>query len=185
MARLYVVRPGLVTTNAVIDNFDDNKLTGWMVDGHKGQATLTETNQQFHVHGFWGGVHTVDFGDTAALGELSRSWSVVNGQTVELRVDLVGMNEHATAGGMDLWNGNSGAGYALYKGPDFVHLCKPSLSVAGIHGQFFHERILIKNTNVVLALAVTRVNPNVILTARVLDKDNNNAVLYERSVAPG
>jgi hypothetical protein len=92
------------------------------------------------------------------------------------------MNEHATAGGLDLWNGTSGAGYALYKGHDFIHLCKPSLSVAGIHGQFFHERVLIKNTNVVLALAVTRVNPNVILTARVLDKENNNAVLYERSV---
>jgi hypothetical protein len=29
---------------------------------------------------------------------------------------------------------------------------------------------------------VTRVSPNVILTARVLDKANNNAVLYERSV---
>ena len=41
---------------------------------------------------------------------------------------------------------------------------------------------MIKNTNVVLALAVTRVNPNVILTARVLDKENSNAVLYERSV---
>jgi hypothetical protein len=42
--------------------------------------------------------------------------------------------------------------------------------------------VLIKNTNVVLALAITRVSPNVILTARLLDKENNNAVLYERSV---
>lgn len=182
VARLYVMRPGLVTTNVVIDNFNDNKLTGWTSDGHKGQAKLTEINQQFHMRGYWPAVHTVDFGDTAALGELGRSWSVINGQTVELRVDLVGMNEHATAGGVDFWKGSSGAGYALYKGPDFVHLCKPSLSVAGIHGQFFHERVLIKNTNVVLALAVTRVNPNVILTARVLDKENNNSVLYERSV---
>jgi hypothetical protein len=182
VARLYVMQPGLVTTNVVIDNFDDNRLTGWIVDGHKGQAKLAETNQQFKVWGYWPGVHTVDFADTAALGELGRNWSVINGQTVELRVDLVSMNEHATAGGMDLWNGTSGAGYALYKGHDFVHLCKPSLSVPGIHGQFFHERVLIKNTNVVLALAVTRVNPNVILTARVLDKENSNAVLYERSV---
>jgi hypothetical protein len=31
-------------------------------------------------------------------------------------------------------------------------------------------------------LAVTRASPNVILTARVLDKANDNAVLYERSV---
>jgi immunoglobulin I-set domain protein len=182
VARLYVMRPGVVTTNVVIDNFDDNRVTGWTANGHKGQATLTESNQQFHVHGYWPGVHTVDLGDTAALGIFSRNWSVANGQTVELRVDLVGMNEHATAGGMDLWNGSSSAGYALFKGRDFVHLCKPSLSVPGIHGQFFHERVLIKNTDVVLALAVTRVNPNVILTARVLDKENNNAVLYERSV---
>jgi hypothetical protein len=182
VARLYVMRPAVVTTNVVIDNFDDNKLTGWSSNGHKGQAKLTETNQQFKVWGYWPGVHTVDLGDTAALGILSRTWSVANGQTVELRVDLVGMDEHATAAGMDLWNGTSSAGYALLKGHDFIHLCKPSLSVRGIHGQFFHERVLIKNTNVVLALAVTRVNPNVILTARVLDKENNNAVLYERSV---
>ena len=182
VARLYVMRTALVTTNVVIDNFDDNRLTGWLVNPHKGQATLIETNQQFNVHGSWPGVHTVDLGDTAAVSYLSRNWSVLNGQTVELRVDLVSMNEYATAGGMDLWNGSSSAGYALFKGRDFVHLCKPSLSVPGIHGQFFHERVLIKNTNVVLALAVTRVNPNVILTARVLDKENNNAVLYERSV---
>jgi hypothetical protein len=182
VARLYVVRPGLVTNNVVLDNFDDNKLTGWTVDGHKGQGKLTETNQQLKVHGYWPGVHTVDLGDTAAVSHLSRNWSVPNGQTVELRVDLVGMDEHATAAGMDLWNGASSAGYALFQGHDFIHLCKPSLSVAGIHGQFFHERVLIKNTNVVLALAITRVNPNVILTVRVLDKENNNAVLYERSV---
>src|SRR5262249_18839862 len=158
VARLYVVRPGVVTTNVVIDNFDDNRLTGWTSDGHKGQAKLTETNQQFKVHGYWPGAHTGDFSDTTALAELSRTWRVPNGQTVELRVDLVGMDEDATAAGMDLWNGTSGAGYALYKGHDFIHLCKPSLSVPGIHGQFFHERVMIKNTNVVLALAITRVN---------------------------
>src|SRR5215475_714454 len=60
VARLYVVRPGLVTTNVVIDNFDDDRVTGWTSDGHKGQAKLTETNQQFKVHGYWPGVHTVD-----------------------------------------------------------------------------------------------------------------------------
>ena len=47
---------------------------------------------------------------------------------------------------------------------------------------FFHEKAVIKNTNVVLSLALTRVNTNVVLTARVLDKDNQEAVLYQRSV---
>ena len=144
VARLYVMPTALVTTNVVIDNFDDNRPTGWTPVGGRGQVKLTETNQQFNVRRYWPGAHTVDFSDTVALGDLGRSWSVINGQTVELRVDLVSMNEHATAGGMDLWNGTSSACYALYKGRDFVHLCKPSLSVAGIHGLFFHERVLTK-----------------------------------------
>jgi hypothetical protein len=72
----------------------------------------------------------------------------------------------------------------LFKGRDFIHIGKPSLSAAGLplFSAFFHGSVLIKNTNVVMALAITRVSPNVILTARILDKANNNAVLYERSV---
>jgi hypothetical protein len=182
VARLYVMRPGLVTTSVVIDNFDDNRLTGWSPYGGKGQVKLTETNQQFNTRGYWPGVHTMDIGDTVAYGYLSRSWSVLNGQTVEWRVDLVGINEHATMATMDVWDDTTGAGYALFKGRDFIHLCKPTLCPDCRHGHFFHEKALIRNTNVVLALALTRVNPNVIITARVLDKANDNAVLYERSV---
>ena len=184
VARLYVMRMALVTTNVVLDNFDDNQLTGWSSHGGLGQVELTETNQQFKSRGYWPGMHTMDITDTSAYGYLSRNWSVLNGQTVELRVDLVGMNEHATMATIDLWSSTSGAGYALFKGPDFIHLCKPTLSPAGVqgHGHFFHERVPIKNTNVVLTLAVTRVSPNVIITTRVLDKANDNAVLYERSV---
>lgn len=152
--------------------------------GGKGQVKLTETNQQFQVRGYWPGIQTMgrDLADTESYGYLIRNWSVPDGQTVEWRVDLVGMNDHTTFVAMNLWSGDAGAGYALFKGHDFVHLCKPSPSLDGVHGHFFHERALIKNTNVVLAVAVTRVNPNVIITTRVLDKANDNAVLYERSV---
>ena len=38
VARLYVVRPGLVTTNVVIDNFDDNRVTGWIGNGQQVDA---------------------------------------------------------------------------------------------------------------------------------------------------
>jgi hypothetical protein len=182
VARLYVVRTPLVTTNVVIDNFDDNRLTGWSPSGGKGQVELTETNHQFKTRGYWPGVHTMDISDTVAFGYLNRNWSVLNGQTVEWRVDLVGMNEHATMATMDVWDNTSGAGYALFKGKDFIHLCKPTLCPDCRHGHFFHEKALIKSTNVVLALAVTRISPNVIITVRVLDKENDNAVLYERSV---
>ena len=178
------MRQPLVTTNVVIDNFNDNKVTGWIPEGHKGQVKLTETNQQFKVWGYWPGLNTMhmDLADTEAYGSLGRSWSVLNGQTVEWRVDLVDLNEHATMAGLVVWSGASSAAYVLFKGHDFIHLCKPSLSVAERHGHFFHERVLTRDTNVVMALAVTRVSPNVILTTRVLDKENNNAVPSERSV---
>jgi hypothetical protein len=180
VAHLYVIRTGLVTSKVVLDNFDDNRLTGWGTG--PGPVELTEINQQFKVRGHWPGVSTIKINDTAVWGYLSGNWNVLDGQTLELRVDLVGMNEHATAANMVLWDGASGEGYGFFKGHDFIQLGKPSFSVAGLHSHFFHERALIKNTNVVLALAITRVSPNVILTARVLDKANNNAVLYERSV---
>ena len=183
VARLYVMRPGLVTNNVDIDNFDDNRPTGWISEGHQGQVKLTETNQQFKVWGYWPGVVTMgrDLADTEAYGSLGRNWSVLNGQTVEWRVDLVRLSEHATMAGFALWSSASSAAYVLFKGHDFIHLCKPSLSVAERHGHFFHERTLVQDTNVVLSLAVTRVSPNVIITTRILDKANNNAVLYERS----
>jgi hypothetical protein len=72
VARLYVMRTALVRTNVVIDNFDDNKLTGWNVDGHKGQAKLIETNQQFKVWGHWPSVHTVDLGGESSQPKLER-----------------------------------------------------------------------------------------------------------------
>ncbi len=183
VARLYVVRQPLVTTNVVVDNFDDNKVTGWGSEGHKGQVKLTEANQKFKVWGYWPGVSTMhaDLADTESYGSLGRSWSVLNGQTVEWRIDLVGLSDDATMAGFALWSDASSAAYVLFKGHDFIHLCKPSLSVAERHGHFFHDRALIRDTNVVLSLAVTRVNPNVIITTRVLDKANDNAVLYERS----
>lgn len=183
LARLYVVRPGLVTTNVVIDNFNDNQVTGWIPEGHTGQVKLTETNQQFKVWGYWPGVNTMhrDLADTEAYGRLGRSWSVLNGQTMEWRVDLVDLNEHATMAGLVVWSSASSAAYVLFKGHDFIHLCKPSLSVPERHGHFFHERVVTRDTNVVMALAVTRINPHVIITTRILDKANNYAVLYERS----
>ena len=186
VARLYVMRTGLVTTKVVIDNFDDNQLTGWVAQGgHEGgQVELIETNQQFTVWGYWPGVSTTRITDTDSWGYLSGNWNVLNGQTLEGRVDLAGMSEHATAAIIVLWDGTSVAGYSLFKGRDFIHIGKPSFSAAGLpqFSAFFHESVLIKNTNVVMALAMTQVSPNVIITARILDKANNNAVLYERSV---
>ncbi|MBI4325337.1 MAG: hypothetical protein HY674_08750 [Chloroflexi bacterium] len=47
---------------------------------------------------------------------------------------------------------------------------------------FFYENRPLKNQNVTLALALTRVGSDVQINTRVLDKDNAKAVLFERAV---
>jgi hypothetical protein len=108
---------------------------------------------------------------------------VENDSTLELRADLVRLSENATNLAAIYLAGTweNGQFYSFIKGHDFVMLGKYGLAPVG-ESVFACDRAVIKNTNVVLSLALTRVNPNVVLTARVLDKDNHNAVLYERSV---
>jgi hypothetical protein len=100
-ARLYVMSFTAVTSRVVVDSFDDNRLTGWT--SYVG-GTRIETNQQLTVRGYWPGVITYDPPSTAADAFLPRNWSVSDGQTLEWRVDLVGMNQGATAVILELLN---------------------------------------------------------------------------------
>jgi hypothetical protein len=143
---------------------------------------LTESNQQLNVRGYWPDRSTLQFNDTAAWSYLGGNWNVPNGETLDLRADLVGMSEHATTANVFLWDGSLGQGYGLIKGRDFIQLSKPSAYANGLHSVVFYERVVTKRTNVVMAVAMTRVNPNVIVTARILDKAHDAEVLYERSV---
>jgi hypothetical protein len=162
----------------VIDNFDDNQITGWFTYG-PGQLALFETNQQLTVSGYWPGVPTTTWTSTYGWGWTSNEWSVGQGQTLEFRADLIEMNEHATAEELLIWSFRYDGDYACHLGRDFITIDKwPSDHIA----IFSCEKIRIKQTNVILTLALTRSDPNLIVTARVLDKDNQNAVLYERSV---
>ena len=126
------------------------------------------------MRGYWPGVRTRGWGDTYAWAVKSRNWSVGEGQPLEQRVDLIAMNEHATAA--ELLNGsfaNNGE-YACHLGRNFITIDKWPVDHIAI---FSCDRLTIKSTNVVLTFALTRANPNVILTARVLDKDHDLAVL--------
>ena len=73
VAHLYVMSPALLTNRLVIDNFDDNRLTGWSPWG-PGIHSLTETNQQLVLRGYWPGVITHSIVDSYALGTIDRSW---------------------------------------------------------------------------------------------------------------
>lgn len=170
-----------VDTTRIVDNFNNNLITGWYYSGSGNFLPLLETNQQFTVRGHWPGVRTFNVGDSYAFGILATNWSVANNQTLECRVDLVRMSEDATnSAGIALSSLSiNGQIYYLGKHRDAIGLSKQG---SGGYAVFFHERRAIKNTNVVLSLSLTRLNPNVVLTARVLDKANQDAVLYQRSV---
>jgi hypothetical protein len=174
-AHLYVMGFALPTASASLDNFDDNRLTGW--DSY-GEGVLIESNQQFTVRGYWPGQRTMSTYDTYCVGGLSTSYRTIGqGQTVEWRVDLVRMDENATNATKFLLGTPSG-GYGFFKWRDYIMLDKYAGDFARLYA---FDRASIPNTNVVLAFSLTRLGPNVILTGRVLAKDDPNVVLYERS----
>ena len=170
------IKPAPLNTSEVLDNFDDNLLTDWTVAGN---GSYFNTNQQLTVRGYYPGVHTTSILDSYVLGSHSTTWTVPDGQTREWRVDLVSLDENATNLAI-LSVGSSSGLYVVHKNRDFVYLFKWSPS----HGFsiFACEKVAVRNTNVVLALALTRVQSNMLITTRVLDKADPNTVLYQRSV---
>lgn len=180
VAHLYVMRFAPVSTNMFVDNFDDNKITNWnlALPGSGVGAALTETNGQFTVYDSWPGVRTVYPWDTLQEGSLNKNWSLAEGQTIEFRIDLVSISDETNSSTVFEAVQDWSHSYSFEKGRDMIRLSKFSSGSS----TFWCEKVSVQNTNVVLALALTRANPNVILTGRVLDKNNPNAVLYQHSV---
>lgn len=174
------IKPPPVNTNQVLDNFA-NPLTDWTVWGNGTFFRYFNTNQQLTARGHYPGVRTTSFFDSYVLGAHSPSWTVPDGQTREWRVDLVSLDESATNMAILIAGSSMSGLYGFYKGRDIVYMLKWSAAVSGF-SIFACEKAAIRNTNVVLTVAVTPVQPNLVITARVLDKANPNAVLYQHTV---
>jgi hypothetical protein len=178
-AHLYVMSFAAPSGKVLLDNFDDNTLTGWSTVGVTGSGVLIESNQQLIVRGYWPGQHTTNTDYTYCLGATSTSYRTIpGGQTVEWRVDLVHLDDDAT-NAVKFCVGTPSGVYGFFKWRDFILLDKAE---AYPYNAFAFEKASIRNSNVVLAVALTRAKFNVILTARVLDRENPDRVLYERSV---
>ncbi|MHC1763358.1 MAG: choice-of-anchor Q domain-containing protein [Verrucomicrobiia bacterium] len=178
-ARLYVMSFAVPTNKVMLDDFDDNRLTGWSTVGVTGSGVLIESNQQYTVWGYWPGQRSTNTGFTYCLGGTSASYrTVAEGQTVEWRVDLVHLDDNAT-NAVKIVLGTPQGVYGIFKWRDFILLDK---NEGDSYYAYSFEKASIRNSNVVVAVALTRAKPNVILTARVLDKENPDVVLYQRSV---
>ncbi len=171
VARLHVMRFSPVSTKIFSDNFDDNTLTGWfLIHTSGGTGGIKETNGQFTADGSWPGVRTLYPWDTLTEGGIVKNWSLADGQTVEFRAELVALSEDATNTTMMEVPRDYDHTYIFLKGRDFIKIAKWSSDWGS--ATFWYEKAPIRNTNIVVAIALTRAGPNVVLTARVLDKEN-------------
>jgi hypothetical protein len=160
----------------LIDDFEDGKATGWTPGCNSGSIAAVETNGQLILRGNWPGTPTVTGYDTAGWVARPFNWTARNNETLELRVDLVGISDAVTEAEVKLkrWP----ACYGFSKCQRYVMLWKMDWAIT----VFTFETLALKNTNVTLVLALTGRGPDLIVTGRVLDKANHNAVLYERSI---
>jgi hypothetical protein len=160
------------------DDFSDPRLSGW-TQVTPGQISVI--NQQFVVSGSFGRMQTNNPTVTEAADNHSipTSGPLPDNQTLELRADLVGANQN------DAWAaihfGWDSEGYGFFKDQDEVALVKWYNGAQSL-AWFFYENRPLKNQNVTLVLALTRVGSDLRINTRVLDKDNSNAVLFDRTV---
>ena len=172
------IKPAPVNIRTVVDNFDDNHFTWpWHGVGPTGLPTGTffasETNQQLTMGGSWPST-SHKLLDLGAWADLDHPWAVSAGQTIELRVDLIALGQTAAGAGLALYHTSSQA-YYLGVGRNSIEILKEEgLGMA-------HLRVAqasIKDTNIVLSLALTPVGGNVVVTGKVLDK-NDGAVIAQ------
>ncbi len=118
-----------------------------------------------------------------AIHAAPSSGPLPDGQTLELRADLISapQSEAWASVALNYIIGGLANGYMFNKGGDGLSLMK-FYNGATKFAWFFSANQPLKNANVTLVLALTRVGTNLNVTTRVLDKDNGDAVLFDRTI---
>lgn len=161
----------------VVDNFDDNVKTDWedfVFAPGLGKSTEAGGKLRFEVPAIGQPIFT----GTTKKSQILR---VQDGRTTELRLDLLTANDKDSFTVLS-WTPTSArvadlAGYSIAKSPTDILITK------GINKYFYAENPTpaLKNDNVTLVLKLTGSGANVIITGQVLDKDDNNRVIFEQT----
>ncbi len=167
-----------VTDSTVVDNFDDNTKSDWKdFTFVPGLGLPVETKGRFTFSQPPAGQALF-----SASTKTSRTYDLLDGERLELRVDLVsgnGPDAFAVLGFVPTTSSASAlGGYSLAKSTTDILITK------GIGKYFYNEdpTPAIKSENVTLVLSLTGQGTSVIINAKVLDKDANNAVIFEKTV---
>jgi hypothetical protein len=174
------IKPSSVSTTLFSDDFNDGVMN-WTIFKNAGVVTLNEMNGQLVTCGDWTGVTPDYMLNHFFAYRLAGSWNLADRRTLQCQVDLVGISENSrnTA---SLMVGSYSEIYVFHKGTNAVFLNKYTEALGYDVTTFWcTNEVSLRSTNVGLSIALTRDEANVIITTRVLDRANQNAVLFERS----
>jgi hypothetical protein len=163
--------------------FDDISASGWNTG--RPQGILANTGEQLIVtEDFFGRLQTNNPTAThvPAVHTVPGSGPLPDGQTLELRADLISASQNDAFAGLAInyISGGLGNGYMFSKDEDELWLMK-FYDGATKFAWLFYTNQPLKNENITLVLALTRAGTNLNITTRVQDKDNSNSVLFERT----
>lgn len=168
---------GLTLSGRGLDNFDDNIKTAWQDFTALG-GSVVESNGQFII------TSAVQNGATfAGSKKTSESFTIEDGRTLEFRVDLVSASPHNESIAVLIWQ-PLGSGIPTLEGYGFAKGRNDVLITKALNQYFYaaSPSPLVKNDNVTLVLRLTGQGANVIVNARVLDKDDNNRILFDYTI---
>ena len=171
-----------VLDDVILDDFDDNTKTSWSdFTFVPGLGLPVEHNQQFDFtlppagqSIFTGSRKTSRVLDLRECGHLQLRVDLVHGEDKDSFAVLAFIPEANSLGTL--------AGYGLAKSTTDILMTK------GIGKYFYNENVspAVKNDNVTMVLDLTVSNSTtVIIKGQILDKDANDAVLWERVVVDG
>ena len=167
-------------TGRILDNFNDNVKTTWSdFTFIPALGPSKEVNQQLQFE-----LPPAGQSLFIANQKTSETFELKEGRTVEYRVDVAqtgGKDSFAILAFIPNTGGNSPgtlAGYGFAKSTTDVLITK------GINKYFVAEGWPsgLPNDNITLVLTLTGKNGNVIINTKVLDKAQNNAVVWEKTV---
>lgn len=173
-----------INETSTLDDFDDNTKTSWTdFTFVPGFGLPEETEGQFRFEQPAAGRAIF-----SASQKTSRLFELKDGERLEFKVDVIegGAKDSFailafipnTVGGQPNTPGTL-AGYGLAKSTTDVLITK------GINKYFIADdgpAANLKNNNITLRLHLEGINGSVVITAQVLDKEDNNAVIWEKIV---
>ncbi len=160
----------------VIDDFNAAQRAGWE-DANPANLPLPGGQQANGVFTF--NLPRLGQAYFVSSTKKSETLELKEGRTIELRVDLVngqGPDSFAVLAWIPQATGpNSLAGYGLAKSTSDILITK------GINKYFLNSATALKNENITLVLRLQVKGGSVHITGQVLDKDDHNAVIFERT----